>query len=474
MPLRTRSAYAQFSGKVILERLTRRLLVLLSTTAIGIPLAVLIKEGWSGMTVTTVFFFIIMPIIFAGTCLAAIKLSPHNRAAFLLTVVFAISGIYAAEWVLANQRAEALENLAQTIERKYGQQFDRRSAARVVADMRASGKDVYPAYARKFLNTPLMVDNTPVIPFTGISRSTTVHCNESGRFRIYESDRYGFVNPDGLWDGPVDIAVIGDSFVHGSCVDRDIPSLLRERFPKTLNLGYGGFGPLAELGILTEYAALKKPKLILWFYYENDLQNLLIEMRTDFLLRYMQDGFSASLAEKQGAIDKAIKRYIATQFEIDLARHESGRNAMVDFALLRNLRQKFRLKAGGEMEPDRTVENWTSALPDFEKVLQIARERVRAWGGAIVFVYLPSTQQFVGKRGVTASQFHDKVIAIAKKIGLPVLDITPALATQDRPVDRFWYTPSTHMNPDGYAFVVETVVRFLEQEMIGRLPALTK
>ena len=35
-----------------------------------------------------------------------------------------------------------------------------------------------------------------LFPFSGISSSKTLHCNENGYYSIYESDRYGFNNPN--------------------------------------------------------------------------------------------------------------------------------------------------------------------------------------------------------------------------------------------------------------------------------------
>ena len=42
--------------------------------------------------------------------------------------------------------------------------------------------------------------------------------NESGYYSIYKSDRYGFNNPDYVWDkNEIDLVIIGDSFAHGAC-----------------------------------------------------------------------------------------------------------------------------------------------------------------------------------------------------------------------------------------------------------------
>ena len=53
----------------------------------------------------------------------------------------------------------------------------------------------------------------------GISNRYTIHCNENGYWSTYNSDRYGFNNPDSEWDKKsIDFLLIGDSTTRGACV----------------------------------------------------------------------------------------------------------------------------------------------------------------------------------------------------------------------------------------------------------------
>ena len=57
------------------------------------------------------------------------------------------------------------------------------------------------------------------VPLSAISNKETISCNESGQFKKYFSDRYGFNNPDKMWDKQeIDFLILGDSFAHGDCV----------------------------------------------------------------------------------------------------------------------------------------------------------------------------------------------------------------------------------------------------------------
>jgi uncharacterized membrane protein len=49
---------------------------------------------------------------------------------------------------------------------------------------------------RSFLN----FDKLNFYSLGGISKAKTVFCNEAGYYSIYQSDRYGFNNPDKEWD----------------------------------------------------------------------------------------------------------------------------------------------------------------------------------------------------------------------------------------------------------------------------------
>ena len=45
-----------------------------------------------------------------------------------------------------------------------------------------------------------MKTDIPLMPLSGVSNRKTILCNENGYYAIYQSDRYGFNNPDQEWD----------------------------------------------------------------------------------------------------------------------------------------------------------------------------------------------------------------------------------------------------------------------------------
>ena len=79
----------------------------------------------------------------------------------------------------------------------------------------------------------IFLDKNDLLPLSGLSNIKSILCNENGYYSSYLSDRYGFNNPDDVWDLEViDYLIIGDSFIHGQAVNRpnDISSVLRKKY----------------------------------------------------------------------------------------------------------------------------------------------------------------------------------------------------------------------------------------------------
>jgi hypothetical protein len=100
-------------------------------------------------------------------------------------------------------------------------------------------------------------------------------CNENGQYVVYESDRYGFNNADGIYSQRGQrIVIAGDSFGHGFCVPpgEDLAARLRGMKYNAISISAGGNGPLIELAALRGYVLSFRPRLVLWLYYDgNDL-----------------------------------------------------------------------------------------------------------------------------------------------------------------------------------------------------------
>lgn len=205
------------------------------------------------------------------------------------------------------------------------QNYDTRSKFEIYKDLKKT-ETISPLYypynqlikKRKiFLN----IDSTQkeILVLSGVSNRKTIVCNETGKYLIYKSDRFGFNNPNTTWNTSSDAVVLGDSMALGECVSqgKDISSLLRKKENKVItNLGMGGNGPLLNLATLKEYQPLTKSNKIIWIYYEgNDLLDLYNEKENEILLNYFDPNFIQELHNKQNLLDKKILDIIDEEYK---------------------------------------------------------------------------------------------------------------------------------------------------------------
>ena len=149
---------------------------------------------------------------------------------------------------------------------------------------------------------PFMLVNTKeLLSFSGMPNTKTILCNENDYFSKYQSDKFGFNNPNHVWDKVPDLVLLGDSFIHGACVNegKDISSIIRKNSSlNVINLGQTSTGSLKQFASFQEHIRYF-PKYVLWFYFENDLNDLEGELQNEILLKYLNDEeFNQKLNEK--------------------------------------------------------------------------------------------------------------------------------------------------------------------------------
>lgn len=425
--------------------------------------------------------------VLAILLLAGLRLSRSARVSAVIALLPVFVGVFAISAVL-----EAGQPRDGTVAASHGRDFDTRTRAEVIDGYHSMGTEAYPSVGLKALmrgaeigrrvSGPEMlmphIDGVLTAPLGGIANVTTVLCNESGKYAIYESDEHGFSNPKGVWASPsLELAALGDSFTQGACVptERSIPSLLRERYPATLNLGISGDGPLAELATLTEYLPPFRPKIVLWFYFDNDLPDLSVEKQSPLLRRYLEDGFTQGLLAKQAQIDGAIKKTVRPMLQ-----HSRGWPASLDHLGLSRggsphwlqdlVMNEHHSSAAAVLRLDRigaALESRTQAPPDapdlplFQTILEKARDRVAAWGGELHFIYLPDLPYLLGRPGLKEHPLRKSVLDAVAAAHVPLLDLHPVFAALPSIKDVMWHAES-HLNEEGYRIVTAKVIADLD------------
>ena len=398
-------------------------------------------------------------ILFSGIVL---RLRERIRANVVTVVTLLVVGLYLTEGGLIllghkvgpqSYRAAAAAEL--------GIEYDERTKLEVFDDLNEDGVDAVPVVSPIDLYLEHM--NEKLLPLGGISKKITVGNNENGNRMIFQTDRYGFNNPDSEWGATkVEWLLTGDSFAEGQAVQagEDIAGQLRVITKKSaINLGKSGNGPLIELGELKEYAEAIKPKRVLWTYYEgNDLVfDLPIEKKSPLLMQYMQDGFSQNLINRQKEIDSWLQEIIVKAKQQARAQEQErqlqGRQHKAGWMRLQVIRDRIGFDyyeyGYSYLDVDRL----------FTDILTKAKARVEEWGGKLYFVYLPD--HFRYKRVTSHDRYRkkSKVIDVVKGLDIPVIDIhQEVFADHHDPLALFPFHLQGHYTADGYNEVAKAIV----------------
>lgn len=247
-----------------------------------------------------------------------LQLKERIRINVITVVIFSIVGLYMVEGGLVFLKS-IQPNVRAVLADKIGIEYDKRTRLEVIEDLIAEGVSAVPTVFPQALLKSIgssEKDINALFPLGGISNRTTVYGNESGKYLIYKSDRYGFNNPDNQWNSqPIEWLLLGDSFAHGAQVQpgQEIAGQIRSiTGNRAINLGIRGNGPLVEYATLVEYGKAVNASKVLWIYFEgNDLvEDLEREKNNPLLMQYMKNGFSQSLLDRQKEIDIKLERDI--------------------------------------------------------------------------------------------------------------------------------------------------------------------
>jgi len=321
-------------------------------------------------------------------------------------------------------------------------------------------------YPKILLNHPIYKDKNNILPLAGVSRKTTVFCKEGENHSIYKSDRYGFNNPDSQWEKEnIEWFLIGDSFTQGSCVQpgEDIASQIRLlNKQNVISLGMSGNGPLLELASLKEYALIKKPKNILWLYFErNDLQDLKNEKTNSILLNYLNKNFTQSLIYNQTKIDSQLNKYIKI-IERNLQNeilHVDKKEKYLSFkkiVRLQIVRDKLSLDRGLDFGLDTM----------FEKILVNARNYVQQWNGNLYFIYLPDKERY-SRNDINDGDYlkRNDVLNLVNNLKIPIIDIhKDFFAKHVDPISFYAHRIYGHFSSDGYNKVTEFILKNIDEK----------
>ncbi len=411
-------------------------------------LGVSLSRARTGLGLDQLLFYSLLPAGVVGWVVLTLwRGSPGTKAASALLAVTVVLSVLAAE-TFATLALRAQDREARTL-------LIGASIADQARALRLDGVRAYPTVPGNVLvdeDVTLLIDSVPTNPVTTAPGGVTaVLCSERGVTVTFEADRFGFNNPDGVWDEPADVLLVGDSFTQGVCVvaEDQIAGVLRED-RRVVNLGNKGSGPIQQLATLREYGALTGARDVYWIYFEgNDRYDLSGERRRAWLTEYLDPTHRQGLAARTASVSRGYGRWIDSLLAAGPSPAEAGRPAALGSDVLR-LRGLRRLTRFGVLFPPATSP--VTIIPD---VLERARDDVEGWGGRLHLVYLPTYERYatlVGE-GVPGK---DEMRDAAEVLGLPFIDLDAAFRRTGRP-RAMWTSPGGHLTPEGYRRVAEAI-----------------
>ena len=451
-------------------------------------------------TFTSKVIYLFVPIGLAGFLFGSLRFKPSYKINIALFGISLAVSLLAIELVLKLSDSAlsipkpAMLNLmeystdkqrgAAELTKKFGAEIDIRTPDEVIASLKQEGIDAVPLIvaSQGFIEGPnrsiksvYQIHGKEVIPLGGIAARVTLMCNENGQWISYKSDKHGFNNPSEVWQsGPVEMAILGDSYAQGFCVpsDRNFSALIRQIYPVTLNLAVGGAGPVVELATWKEYLQPLQPKVVLWFYYEgNDLLDLQQERKNKLLMRYLSDNFRQNLVAWQNEIDQAILDDIPRQRARDasmrasrLANRQASRTTSLDefsqLFKLGNLRTRLSILNSATITEVKNQEDLDGPNLDiFRDILAQVKESTGTWGGKMYFVYLPDWPRYSGNDIGPVAKQRDSVLGLAKSLNIPVIDLHPVFQAQSDPLAMFPFREPGHYTEMGHSLVAKEVLR---------------
>ena len=380
----------------------------------------------------------------------------------IICFLSSIIALYSFEYFLINKDQLILSKKEKIYFKETSKKFEKRNRIEIYNYYKNINKNM------KIVASPhyyLYKKNIDIFPLSGFSYAKTINCKENGYYSIFESDRYGFNNPDDQWDKDhLEYLLVGDSFAKGSCVNRpnDIASQLRKLSNKTsITVGYNSKGPLMEFATLKEYI---KPnvKNVVWLFFEgNDVYNLENELNNKFLQQYLVNiDFRQNLVLKQKQIDNLSELLISEVLkkkEKELQVTDSLSFKVIKFLKFYNLRKLLLNYESNSTYEYLLNKKTTNALT---KIFQSAKTVSATNNSKFYMVYLPSYERFTKKRN---NLNYDIIKSIAKTNDINFIDINKELFSKIQdPLIYFPFRSNGHYNEKGYFEIAKILYRIIK------------
>jgi len=355
--------------------------------------------------------------------------------------------------------------------------YDLRSPEDAFIEISKNNPDLSPAFYfnrgfSKYKTFKEAISLNQPIPFRGPINKQTLSCAEDLNYKLINNDKFGFKNPNSIYEKKIEIALLGDSYAEGQCYKEtnDIAAYLRKSKYNSANYGVTGSGPLVSLGVLKEYVKKFEPPYVVYLYYEgNDISDLSWEKNIPLLKNYLNENYNQDLLNKQDKIKEFLSNiskdsYEYINYKIDYKKTYKEKERLTfieqlkDFLELNSLknyiRNSFYHIRDKEFDADL-----------FFSVINAMNEETNSWKGKFIFVYTPSWSRYFTKFSKEQRYFDKKDLILnnLSKNNILTIDLTKFMDKENNLKKYFPLGYIGHFNKQGYEKISSIVIKKIEK-----------
>ena len=218
-----------------------------------------------------------------------------------------------------------------------------------------------------------------------------------------------------------------------------------------------GNGPLLELAILKEYGLKLNPSKIIWFFFENDIQDLEKNSKIEMLKMYMNSGYTQENIKRQKEIDDFWKKYEKKNIKEKKVEKKN---------ILKKIERAIFLKSYKDFVLDSFEKEYieykninTKNIEEFIKIISLSKKITEKTGAKFYFVYLPFYKSLLYKEPESKKEILNKI----KKLNINYFDFQKEIKKFKEPLNFFPLKIEGHYTDKGYELIAEKIIeKFLD------------